>query len=254
MLTIDHLPAFWSPLHTRIQKAIRSMDHHDWWKCIEEGKFRFICSEDDGRSFLGFSRNHHDWHEKERKTITGDYYATLLDSLKDKLKEKCPKMTRKKFSSIKTHIDRRNHKIAWFRLKIASSTIIFHGLSPVQVVPVPEIFDGMEKSGQPSVYPSKETMLNNQIIFFPKNVFHFSNYPCSNTFHDNKIATAVTRELIGSRMLCNILVKTLYFQTRFAEKIFPHIPFINDNYLCLPAVPRDPKKSKFSKTRLVLPL
>ena len=66
------------------------------WKCSKESENSSIGQKGDGDYFLRDSQGVVliEYLEKG-KTITGQYYATLLDQLNDAIKAKCPHLAKK---------------------------------------------------------------------------------------------------------------------------------------------------------------
>ncbi|UYV64383.1 hypothetical protein LAZ67_3000483 [Cordylochernes scorpioides] len=75
---------------------------------------------------------------KKKKTITGEYYATLLDRLKEELRAKGPRLARKKVLFHHDNVPPHSCQIVRIRFPIGPSSTLFPRFGPVWLLPLPK--------------------------------------------------------------------------------------------------------------------
>lgn len=84
-----------SPLHTRDQAIVKIVDSKKRTSS-EEDKSSYISRKNYGDNILEYKRYSSDNYLEKGKTISGDYYANLLDQLYKNISENHPELAKKK--------------------------------------------------------------------------------------------------------------------------------------------------------------
>lgn len=122
---------------THLKPKVSQKSSFFWRTCTNERKDDSISRKSSSYDFLGFEGHHLNWWLEKRITITGHYYANLLDRFNAEVKSKRPPLTEKNI--LFHHADAAAHSLATTTAKlvelhtwISRNSLVENGLRQVK--------------------------------------------------------------------------------------------------------------------------